>query len=987
MEDKQIVLRRAKNAVIARDFNLAIRLYKSLLQEDVKNLEFLNALGNLYMKANDDQKALLYFQQILTFYPDNFEAMNCMGSIFRRMGKFNDSITILQKALETGINPAQVNYNLGFTYKFMGNNSDAIECFENVIAVNPTDVLAYNHLGAIYASEKDHAKAVATYKRGLQIDPNHPILQFNMAKSLQEMHDDSSAIQAYETALRAKPGWQDAVIAYSELLLAHRKTKTAGELVQNAIGLHPQDAGLYMQLGRITMRQSNFNRAAVAFETANRLASKNADTLRELAVAYEKLDRNEEAVASIKEARKIDSDDLKIKKAEASILLSANKLSEANSTIEEMSSSVANDPEILDLAGQYSILTGQDESAKDYEEKIKKISPEYISHLYSYATRYMEKGNYVEAKNRIKSFIDEKMKDVPAWILLGQIDEALGNPTDALDDYSTAVAFDPNNFLAGKLANDLGNKIDAEVNSMEEERNSSQEITGEEISLDEFDFGNDEDASIVPDEEISEGLSEDNNVDILGMDDKNSLFESGDDGTLDIIDPDEVEISEDEESEEETEEENSEEEDEEDIPEPFEDNSDEKFDISGLDNPDDSDFGDWEAIDPDSENDENGEGSSSDGENSEEENAQGENGENADDAESAEGEHSEISEDVQNEPFNPFASGFGSPESQDGITDNPLFSEPQGSSAQDAGANGEPSLSPEEPLTPPVQQASPAQAPSSLASQPAPQASASPMASQAGNSQPAPQAPQPYSDSYDAASARSDAQAARDSAKIAEQAAEIAKHISQSAEIKKAQESAEKAQQSAEAAMQSAERSWMAAQNAADMMQGAEQMEKHLEDKKNEMLEEIERAGRAENKYSKLMDKVQDILPKLTVALDDPNEIEKFRKEIDLFKRLRELGECLPLEQRAKFLTSRVRLLLDYIIARLSGRHGLLRAAVDFRRSNNLPEVVLSPEDAGLTRAEIVDVLKNLTGISTYLEDKDLSKALIIEAEKVIEKL
>ena len=983
MEDKQIVLRRAKNAVIARDFNLAIRLYKSLLQEDVKNLEFLNALGNLYMKANDDQKALLYFQQILTFYPDNFEAMNCMGSIFRRMEKFNDSITILQKALETGINPAQVNYNLGFTYKFMGNNSDAIECFENVIAVNPTDVLAYNHLGAIYASEKDHAKAVATYKRGLQIDPNHPILQFNMAKSLQEMHDDSSAIQAYETALRAKPGWQDAVIAYSELLLAHRKTKTAGELVQNAIGLHPQDAGLYMQLGRITMRQSNFNRAAVAFETANRLASKNADTLRELAVAYEKLDRNEEAVASIKEARKIDSDDLKIKKAEASILLSANKLSEANSTIEEMSSSVSNDPEILDLAGQYSILAGQDESAKDYEEKIKKISPEYISHLYSYATRYMEKGNYVEAKNRIKSFIDEKMKDVPAWILLGQIDEALGNPTDALDDYSTAVAFDPNNFLAGKLANDLGNKIDAEVNSMEEERNASQEITGEEISLDEFDFGNDEDASIVPDEEISEGLSEENNVDILGMDDKNSLFESGDDGTLDIIDPDEVENSEDEESEEETEEENPEEENEEDIPEPFEDNSDEKFDISGLDNPDDSDFGDWEAIDPDSEEDENGEGSTSAGENSEEENAQSENGENADsDGE----EHAEPSEDDQNEAVNPFATGFGFPESQDGITDNPLFSEPQGSGAADegAGVNGEPALSAEEPLVPPVQQASPAQAPSQAAAQPAPQASAGPVAPQAGNSQPAPQS---YSNPYDAASARSDAQAARDSAKIAEQAAEIAKQISQSSEIKKAQESAEKAQQSAEAAMQSAERSWMAAQNAADMMQGAEQMEKHLENKKNEMLEEIERAGRAENQYSKLMDKVQDILPKLTVALDDPNEIEKFRKEIDLFKRLRELGECLPLEQRAKFLTSRVRLLLDYIIARLSGRHGLLRAAVDFRRSNNLPEVVLFPEDAGLTRSEIVDVLKNLTGISTYLEDKDLSKALIIEAEKVIEKL
>lgn len=942
MEEKEVVLRRAKNAVIARDFNLAIRLYKSLLQKDVKNLEFLNALGNLYMKANDDQKALLYFQQILTFYPENFEAMNCCGSIFRRMGKFNDSISILQKALETGINPAQVNYNLGFTYKLMGNTSDAIECFENVIAVNPTDVLAYNHLGAIYAAEKDHTKAVATYKRGLQVDPNHPILQFNMAKSLQEMHDDGSAIQAYETALRAKPGWQDAVIAYSEMLLGHRKTKAAGELVQNAIGLHPQDAGLYMQLGRITMRQCNYDKAAFAFETANRLAAKNANTLREMAIVYEKLNRPEEAEASIKEAQKIDGEDLDIKKAAASIHLSAKNFSEADSTIKEMESAHENDPEIYDLAGQYSILVGKDDSAKEYEEKIKKIAPEYISHLYSYATRYMEMGNYVEAKSRIKSFIDEKMKDVPAWILLGQIDEALGNPTDALDDYSTAVAFDPNNFLAGKLAKNLGEKIDAEVNSMEEARNSSAElINTEEISLDEFDIGNDEDAQIVPDEEISDGLSEENDADILEMDDQNSLFESGDteDG-ISLIEPEEPQ-----EEAEETEEEEPEEEEileEENIPEPFEDNSDANIDISGLDNPEDSDFGDWGAIDPEPSEEDAFETPAEEG------TEQVMNSEQQEEAleEPAEQE----AEQALPEDFMPVSDPFMD-DLMNTAPDTGMLHDPMQHMQE------EPVLSEEQEA--PVQRPQPSQMPYEKG----------------------------FTTSPDYSSARSDAQAARDAAKIAEQAAEIAKRISESDQIKRATESAEQAQASAKEAMASAERSWMAAQNAADMMQGAEQMEKQLEKKKNEALEEIEKAARAENQYTQLMDKVSDILPRLTVALGNPEEIEKFRKEIELFKRLRQLGECLPLEQRAKFLTSRVRLLLDYIISRLSGRPGLLKTAVDYRRKNSLPEVVTSPVEAAFGRNEIVQVLRHLTGVATFLEDKDLSKALIIETEKVIDRL
>ena len=343
MEDKEIVLRRAKNAVISRDFNLAIRLYKSLLQEDVKNIEYLSALGNLYMKNNDDEKALPYFQQILTFYPNNFEAMNSMGGIYRRMGRYQESIEILQKALETKINPAQVNYNLGFTYKLMKNYSEAIDAFENVIAVNPTDVLAYNHLGTIYAAQNNHEKAVATYKRGLQIDPNHPIIQFNLAKSLEAMHDDTSAIQAYDAALRAKPGWQEAVIEYAKLLLNHRKTRLAGELVQNAIGLHPQDFGLYAQMGQILMRQSNFKKAASSFEIANRLVSGNAENLKNLAEAFEKLGKKEEAVLTIKKAESVEPENEKIKKSAASILLTAEKYREAAEVIRHLGSANKND--------------------------------------------------------------------------------------------------------------------------------------------------------------------------------------------------------------------------------------------------------------------------------------------------------------------------------------------------------------------------------------------------------------------------------------------------------------------------------------------------------------------------------------------------------------------------------------------------------------------------------------------------------------------
>lgn len=857
MEDKEIVLRRAKNAVISRDFNLAIRLYKSLLQEDVKNIEYLSALGNLYMKNNDDEKALPYFQQILTFYPNNFEAMNSMGGIYRRMGRYQESIEILQKALETKINPAQVNYNLGFTYKLMKNYSDAIDAFENVIAVNPTDVLAYNHLGTIYAAQNNHEKAVATYKRGLQIDPNHPVIQFNLAKSLEAMHDDTSAIQAYDAALRAKPGWQEAVIEYAKLLLNHRKTRLAGELVQNAIGLHPQDFGLYAQMGQILMRQSNFEKAASSFEIANRLVSGNAENLKNLAEAFEKLGKKEEAVLTIKKAESVEPEDEKIKKSAASILLTAEKYREAAEVIRQLGSANKNDCETLDLAGQYSILIGRNDSAQNFASKIKKIDPDYVIYLYSFASRFFQKGNLEAAKENVKAFIDENMKNIPAWLLLGQIDEKLGNSEEALDDFSTAVAFDPNNFLAEKLAKELGNKIDSEKTSRDEKKPDDSALSGsQEISLDEFGFGDDENAASeeksleshepAPDEpensngsagpeDSTEDLKVEDKTDVLALDEKSALFEDGekdsesdDEISLDEIDKNTDEFKEDEEI----------------LPEPEEN--------AALNEPEDSAEKHADNLNP------------------EEFKTQEENG------------------------------------------------------ASKIEIKAEPAKSSE--ATPAAENNAPAE-----------RAEPSESVGQAEQAEPAEQA--------------ESTEQTEPTEKIAgsEQETELPEEIPP---------------------------------------YGDSEHSEDLPDEKDSFAPDAAAERKeAETAYETLMSQVSDVLPKLSSFIDNSEEEAKFQKEIELFKRLRQFGEQLPFEQRAKFLAGRVRLLLDYIIARLSGRPGLLRTASEVRRQNNIQENDMQIAINGNNRRDIINVLKDMENLTFYLGDKNLSKALIVVAEEVVDKL
>ena len=133
-------LERAENALLSRDFALAARLYKSVLKENENDKEILLKLGNCFVRANQDEKALDPFLQVLKIENTNFEALNSLGGIYRRLGKYEESVKVLEAALKLGKNVSEVNYNLGHTYKLMGYYDAAAESFYSVIEENPNDV-------------------------------------------------------------------------------------------------------------------------------------------------------------------------------------------------------------------------------------------------------------------------------------------------------------------------------------------------------------------------------------------------------------------------------------------------------------------------------------------------------------------------------------------------------------------------------------------------------------------------------------------------------------------------------------------------------------------------------------------------------------------------------------------------------------------------------------------------------------------------------
>ena len=130
-----------------------------------------------------------------------------------------------------------------------------------------------------------------------------------------------------------------------------------------------------------------------------------------------------------------------------------------------------------------------------------------------------------------------------------------------------------------------------------------------------------------------------------------------------------------------------------------------------------------------------------------------------------------------------------------------------------------------------------------------------------------------------------------------------------------------------------------------------------------------------------------DMLPSIIAAIEDRSMLYRFRSFLEMFKKLREMLDYLPPSQRGEFMTSRNRLLLDYVISKLAGKPGLFATAKALVRSGLIHENpdVKKSEKEGIELTK--EVIENLKKLSENLEDKNLQIVLNNEADKFLKKL
>ena len=914
VNEKNLILTRAQGAVISRDFPTAARLYKQLLKDDPSNVDYLKELGSIYVKNGEDAKAIPYYEQIITFYPHYIDAMTSLGAIYRRLKRYEESIEILERAVDEGRQSADVNYNLGFTYREMGNWDDAIEAFSSVVNENPSDVLAYNHLGAIYLEKKDYDKSIASFKRGLQIDPNHPILNYNLARCFAQAKMYSDSIRCYQNALKAKPGWVDAIKEFSNVLVKCQKSREASELVKHSIELHPNDTKLLAMLGHIYLEQYDYDSAEKTFKRAKKVDDHDIQILTGLAEALEKGEKPEEALEAVLDALEISPEDKDLKKRYVQTLLSANQIDAAGTNVKELYNDDKEDPQVLDLYGQYLICNDEDEKAESCYKKINSVNRNYKDYLLSAAGRYNQVGKTDRAETMAKEFVARDMRNPAGYNMLGKIYTKEGNLEQAIESYDKSRNLRQPNILADK-----------QIDALRAQMNMPEPAVPEPVEGPQLDET--EPVEGPQDEEITV------NEPVEGAEAEAAEGDEFDFGTLGDNVPMQEALQEDEESFFDDEQEPEEEVNTDAL------KTDE--DVSPFDQNEDEPLSDKEKLIG------TGEGS----------------GDDSGDA-------------FDNEPIDTSA-GFEKPKfTGDGEREEDMsvsdMLDNVDSDSFDFDQFDETTATEEEPEPEPEPEFDINKMPDPFTASPEEMGiGAQPPA---GNEMPVknPQTPPSYATTMmDAAGMAMD---------TVQRANEIAQHNAHAQEqiIQKQDEQLAQMEEQHEQEMQQLEE-----QHAGEM----DEMRRRLE----ELQQENEKLSEGGGPTAKsLMSTAEALLPTIEKILADDDTALENAEEIELFKKLLELCEYLPEDEKAAFMASPVRMQIEYLIAKMSGTPGLLKTAQSLKKAG-----VLGDEDSAfdiqkpfsVTNHELRKVFKCMKQLSDGLDDAYLADAMCNRIDNVLERI
>jgi tetratricopeptide (TPR) repeat protein len=277
----------------------AVKRGLRLVRRNRKNPQAWSALGSAYFGLGRHEDALLAFTYALSFEDKPVEAYYNRSVVHIILGNYEQAIRDCTDALRIDPRRAEAYNNRGMAYVRKGNPDLALTDLNKALELEIRYKEAYLNRGAVYNELGKFELASDDFERAYLLGYTGAGLWLNWGTALIQLHNYASALEKlsqavlYEMEADVARAYAQRGFAYLQLGEAYYLSARAD--LEKAIQLDDRLLEAHSNLGLLEARQNRYEAAIDHYKKALEVNRDHIRTRYNLAVAYVKLSRLEEA--------------------------------------------------------------------------------------------------------------------------------------------------------------------------------------------------------------------------------------------------------------------------------------------------------------------------------------------------------------------------------------------------------------------------------------------------------------------------------------------------------------------------------------------------------------------------------------------------------------------------------------------------------------------------------------------------------------------
>ena len=182
---------------------LVLASIQSLSLSEVSTPESLFWIGNNFLKAFNQEVAIVFYNKSLELLPESPELLCNLGLAKQRLGLISEAAKIYKKILRDSPGFGQALSNLGTTFYQFGDYKKALYLFRKALDTAPENNTFLANIGISCAAVGDFCESINAYLKVVSVNPVCPDIRTSLARSYLMVGDYEKGWNLYESRMES----------------------------------------------------------------------------------------------------------------------------------------------------------------------------------------------------------------------------------------------------------------------------------------------------------------------------------------------------------------------------------------------------------------------------------------------------------------------------------------------------------------------------------------------------------------------------------------------------------------------------------------------------------------------------------------------------------------------------------------------------------------------------------------------------------------